>query len=157
MKSIKIFVLLVGLMIIGNMSAYSAEQNFMGMCQVDKEPWKLAWVNDSKSGWQVSAWFEKTLVTWFFKDGPASDSDLGLKGNNIPYKVEFKDLASNKTFIIKEIAYEQWDDGAKCYAGKLEKKFSLNGMKYSSITVSLVNEVNGAKDYGNYSLWRDLK
>ena len=135
-------------------SISATEIDFMGMAKVDKEPQKIAWVNDSKEGWYITTWFEKLHVNYFFKEGPTQENGLNLKANNPPYKIVVKDFISNNSFILKNIAYEQWDDGAKSYSGEFDKPCVINGEKFKTIIVSLIQETPDKNNYANYSLWR---
>ncbi|MGD2169224.1 MAG: hypothetical protein PVI40_03165 [Chlamydiota bacterium] len=148
------FLFILVILSVFSISTYGNESSYFGIAYYDKEPWKIAWANKQKKEWELTASFQQAHITFYFKEGPSNQKGLNLSPENLPYKIEFRDLTSNKLFIIKEIVYEQWDDGAKTFAGRCEKKFKRDDEEFNAIVVSIVEEIDGKANYADYWLFK---
>lgn len=134
-------------------SELNAAEEDNGLIILDRKPWKISWVMESENEWVLLAHFDKGELRTYFKKAPPSKG-LGLSTNNKPIKQEFKYYPSGQTFISKNGQFEQWQDGAKVYAFKYDKKFKANGNKFSASTTAIIEEVDGAPDEIRYAIYR---
>jgi hypothetical protein len=126
-----------------------------GLVILDKKPWKISWVKEDEKNWVLLANFDKGELRTYFKKVPTTKG-LGLSHENNPVKQEFRFYFGQK-FTSTKSQFEQWPDGAKCYAFTYDEKFERNGQKLVFGTTAIVEEVNGAKDEIRYALFRDFE
>ena len=92
----------------------------------------------------------------YFKRRPPHKKGFELSHSNKPVKQEFEFYFGQK-FTSTNCQYEQWPDGAKCYAFKYEQKFERDGSKFEFGTTAVVEEVGEAENEIRYAIFRDFK
>ncbi|MDP1608524.1 MAG: hypothetical protein Q8L98_04330 [Chlamydiales bacterium] len=135
----------------GSITLNAAEENH-GLMIVDQKPWKVSWVQKSNQ-WILLVRFDKGELKTYFKKEPPSKG-LGLDSENIPIKQELNYYPSGKTISSKNSQFEQWPDGAKCWAFTYSNsKINVDGNWFSDITTAIIQEVDGKSDEIRYVLW----
>lgn len=149
--------ILISVFMLSAASMHAEERQVWGIAYADVDPIQMSWTYDLQTGWQLNAWFENYIVTYFFKKGPQSDVRLGLDSGNHPTKIKILNLSNSESIVIdKQIQYDQFDDGAKSWAGQYLGKFEHDGERFKALTVSVVQEVDETPDFARYILWKDI-
>lgn len=124
-----------------------------GLVIVDRKPWKISWVQEEKN-WVLIAKFDKGTLKTYFNNAPPTKG-FGLSSNNKPIKQEF-DFYHGQKFTSTNCQYEQWQDGAKCWAFTYKQKFRRNGHKLEFGTTAVIEEVGEAENEIRYSILKDF-
>lgn len=120
-----------------------------GLTIIDREPWKVSWIEEGKN-WILTANFDKGTLKTYFKDAPP-EKGYGLSSSRKPSKQEFE-FYSGEKFTSTDFQYEQWPDGAKAYAFKYGKAFEREGKKLEFSTTALIEEVEETENEIRYAL-----
>jgi hypothetical protein len=145
------FFTIICLWIITVSSLWGYEKQLEGQVYSDEEPFEICWVYDSTRSWRVSTFFREAIVVYYFNRGPSDEVGLDLNAINIPYKIEFIDNQTQKTFLMGKISYNQDPLGKKTFLGILEGNLSLRKENYEMIAVT-ISENNEKKVSANYLL-----
>ncbi|MDN3507018.1 MAG: hypothetical protein P0S96_07305 [Simkaniaceae bacterium] len=154
MIGIKIFVILFfGCLFFIKAPAAEVDNGFM---LINREPWKISWVQESEKVWSLTAIFDNGITKTYF-EGPPPTKGFGLTPSKKPIKQEFKYFPANKTFTSKNFQFEQWPDGAKALSFEFDQSFKMMGKKYRLGVVSIIQEVGGAQDEVRYSIMKSFE
>ncbi len=123
-----------------------------GLMIIDNKPWKISWVQENDILWVLIAQFDNGTLRTFFKRPPPSKG-LGLSPDNQPTKQEFE-FYLGKKFTSTKSQFEQWLDGAKCYAFIYEEKFEREGRQLEFGTTAIIEEVDNAENEIRYAMFK---